>query len=58
MGRRLLHIPNPLQTLADFRHEIQVTWDATPQEEIDQLIGSMPRRITECVTHRGGLTHY
>ena len=55
MGRRLLHLPNPPQTLTDFR---QVPWDAIPQEEIDHLIRSMPRRVAECVKHRGGPTHY
>ena len=49
MGRRLLHLPNPTQSLADFRHEVQVPWNATPQQEIDHLITSM---------HRGGPAHY
>lgn len=58
MGRRLQNLPNPPQTLAALCHEVQVAWDEIPQEEIDHLIRSMPRRVNECTAHRGGSTHY
>ncbi|KAH0811525.1 hypothetical protein GEV33_011266 [Tenebrio molitor] len=35
------------QTLAQLQDEIQVAWDQVPQEDIDHLISSMPRRLNE-----------
>lgn len=58
IGRRLRNLPHPPQTLAALRNEVQRAWDETPQEEIDHLIRSMPRRLNECITHRGAPTHY
>jgi hypothetical protein len=53
---KLKNLAHPPETIQQLRHEIQVTWDALTQEEIDNLIRSMPRRVTECVNLRG--THY
>lgn len=58
MGRRLTNLPHPPQTLEALRHEIQLAWDEIPQEDINHLISSMPRRLNECIEHRGGPTHY
>lgn len=58
MGRKIRNLANPPQTLIALRHELQVAWDTIPQEDIDHLIESMPRRVRECVTNRGGSTHY
>jgi transposase len=58
MGRRLTNLHNPPLTLAALRHEIQVGWDSVPQDEINHLIRSMPRRVRECIGSRGGPTHY
>ncbi|CAH1369275.1 unnamed protein product, partial [Tenebrio molitor] len=58
MGRRLTNLHNPPLTLAALRHEIQVAWDSVPQDEINHLIRSMPRRVRECIGSRGGPTHY
>lgn len=58
MGRRLGNLPQPPRTLAALRHEVQVAWDCIPQEEIDHLLASMPRRVGECINNRGGQTHY
>jgi transposase len=58
MGRRLTNLHSPPLTLAAFRHEIQVAWDSVPQDEINHLIGSMPRCVHECIGSRGGPTHY
>ncbi|CAH1366401.1 unnamed protein product, partial [Tenebrio molitor] len=58
MCRRLTNLHNPPLTLAALRHEIQVAWDSVPQDEINHLIRSMPRRVRECIGSRGGPTHY
>jgi transposase len=58
MGRRLTNLHNPPLTLAALRHEIQVGWDSVPQDEINHLIRSMPRRVREWIGSRGGPTHY
>lgn len=58
MGRRLNNLQQPPQTLAALRHEVKVARNEIPQEAINHLIRSMPRRINECVRHRGASTHY
>jgi hypothetical protein len=58
IGQRLKNLARRPQTIQQLRHEIQVVWDALPQEEIDNLIRSMPRRVAECVNLQGGPTHY
>jgi hypothetical protein len=58
IGQRLKNLARRPQTIQQFRHEIQVIWDALPQEEIDNLIRSMPRHVAECVNLQGGPTHY
>ncbi|CAH1961371.1 unnamed protein product [Acanthoscelides obtectus] len=50
MGRRLLNLQRPPQTLEALREELV--------EDIDHLIRSMPRRVGECVAHQGASTHY
>lgn len=46
------------QTLGELKDEILAAWAAVPQKKIDNLIRSMPRRVTECIHERGGSTHY
>ncbi|CAH1982627.1 unnamed protein product [Acanthoscelides obtectus] len=58
MGRRLLNLQCPPQTLEALREELVVAWNEIPQEDIDHLIRSMPRRVGECVAHQGASTHY
>ncbi|CAH2013856.1 unnamed protein product [Acanthoscelides obtectus] len=58
MGRRLLNLQRPPQTLEALREELVVAWNEIPQEDIDRLIRSMPRRVGECVAHQGASTHY
>lgn len=58
IGRRLGELPQYPQTLAQLRHEVQVAWESLPQEDINNLVRSMPRRVAECVNARGGPTHY
>ncbi|CAH1976114.1 unnamed protein product [Acanthoscelides obtectus] len=58
MGRRLLNLQRPPQTLEALQEELVVAWNEIPQEDIDHLIRSMPRRVGECVAHQGASTHY
>ncbi|CAH1964393.1 unnamed protein product [Acanthoscelides obtectus] len=58
MGRRLLNLQRPPQTLEALREELVVAWNKIPQEDIYHLIRSMPRRVGECVAHQGASTHY
>ncbi|CAH1998073.1 unnamed protein product [Acanthoscelides obtectus] len=58
VGRRLLNLQRPPQTLEALREELVVAWNEIPQEDIDHLIRSMPRRVGECVAHQGASTHY
>ncbi|CAH1967308.1 unnamed protein product [Acanthoscelides obtectus] len=58
MGRRLLNLQRPPQTLEALREKLVVAWNEIPQEDIDHLIRSMPRRVGECVAHQGASTHY
>ncbi|CAH1961450.1 unnamed protein product [Acanthoscelides obtectus] len=58
MAGRLLNLQRPLQTLEALREELVVAWNEIPQEDIDHLIRSMPRRVGECVAHQGASTHY
>ncbi|CAH1968563.1 unnamed protein product [Acanthoscelides obtectus] len=57
MGRRLLNLQRPPQTLESLREELVVAWNEIPQEDIDHLIRSMPR-VGERVAHQGASTHY
>ncbi|CAH1990109.1 unnamed protein product [Acanthoscelides obtectus] len=45
MGKRLLNL-QPL------REALVVAWNEIPQEDIDHLIRSMPRRVGECIAHQ------
>ena len=50
----LRSLPHPSTTLGDL--QLEVAWNAIPQEEIDHLIRSMPRRVGECISNRGDVT--
>ncbi|CAH1991400.1 unnamed protein product [Acanthoscelides obtectus] len=54
----LLNLQRPPQTLEALREELVVAWNEIPQEDIDHLIRSKPRRDGECVAHQGASTHY
>ncbi|RZC40866.1 DDE 3 domain containing protein [Asbolus verrucosus] len=58
IGRKITNLPHPPQPLAALRHKVQVALDSVSQEEIDNFLRNMSRRIQECITQRGGPTHY
>ncbi|CAH2019662.1 unnamed protein product [Acanthoscelides obtectus] len=49
-------LQRPPQTLEALREKLVVAWNEIPQEDIDHLIRSMPRRVGECVAHQGAST--
>lgn len=49
--------PQP-QTVPEIREAVIQEWDRLPQEMLDNLILSMPRRIGACVRARGGVILY
>lgn len=58
IGRRLRNLPRPPDNLDDLRHQVQVAWDEIPQQDIDHLLESMPRRVNACITVQSDVTHY
>ncbi|RZC43046.1 hypothetical protein BDFB_007764, partial [Asbolus verrucosus] len=51
-GRKISNLPQLSQTLAALRHEVGVVWDSVSQEEIDNLLRSILRRVQECITQK------
>lgn len=59
LGRRLSSAYEfPPATLHQLQNRLIEQWDLINTEEIDKLILSMPNRLSECVTKKGGHTHY
>lgn len=56
--RRLQAYQEPPATLQRLAERVLAEWDAVPQEAINHLIDSMPRRVAECITRNGGHTSY
>ena len=58
MGRRLRrHVPGP-RNWREFRDILVQEWENLPQDVIQNLIQSMPRRLQAVITARGGNTRY
>jgi hypothetical protein len=57
IGRRVEDFPAPIDTLAEFRVQIQRASDEIPQAEIDYLILIMPWRLNEFIRLTGDTTH-
>ena len=56
LGRRMQHrAPQSLNELFDALEE---EWHAIPQEDLDALIASMPRRVGAVISKKGGNTRY
>ena len=50
--------PNPPDTLQDLTEAAIEEWDLLPQDQLDDLIQYMPRRVEELIRVRVGHTHY
>ena len=48
----------PPLTVQDLIQAIKLEWEALPQQTIQNLILSMPKRCRECANNCGGHTHY
>ncbi len=56
LGRRMQsRAPGNLNQLFE---ALQEEWDAIPQEDLDRLIQSMPRRVGMVISKRGSHTKY
>ena len=51
-------IEKPSTTLAELGQALQEEWNRLPQMATGKIISSMPRRLNERVTNRGGIIHY
>ena len=61
LGRRINYqekYPLPPSSLDVLEHRIRSEWERIDQQEIRNLISSMPRRLIECSKKRGGHTRY
>ena len=61
IGRRINDqekYPLPPSSLDVLEHRIRSEWERIDQQEIRNLISSMPRRLIECSKKRGGHTRY
>lgn len=58
LSEAILRRPNPPITLQELIVAVLEEWNNIPQEQIDNLIRSMPRRVNQCIENRGGHTEY
>jgi transposase len=58
VGKQVRARRGELVSLQELRRVVQEEWDNTPQEEIQHLIESMPRRLEAVIRARGGNTKY
>lgn len=56
LGRRMQG--HACQSLNQLFGALREEWHAIPQEDLDDLIGSMPRRVGEVISKKGGHTRY
>ncbi|KAJ4450662.1 hypothetical protein ANN_02091 [Periplaneta americana] len=58
LRRAISNRPHHPLTIQELRNAALEEWVNLPQESLDALVLSMPRRIQECLRVRGGPTHY
>jgi hypothetical protein len=58
VGKQVRAQRGELVSLQELRRVVQEEWDNTPQEEIQHLIESTPRRLEAVIRARGGNTKY
>lgn len=51
-------LANTTANLEELRHQIQIAWDTIPQDQINNLLSSMLRRVEGCHRLQGNHTHY
>lgn len=58
IGRRINSRPQPPNSLRELEAWVQVEWQSLPQNYVDSLIDSVPRRIRAVIEANGGHTRY
>ena len=58
LGRAVYDMPVRPQTLDALEAALTREWRAIPQNELDRLVVSMPRRVQACIDANGGHTRY
>ncbi|GFX20553.1 transposable element Tcb1 transposase [Trichonephila clavipes] len=56
--RRLARDSRPGASKDELLLRLQAIWNSFPQEDIQNLFASMPRRIAALIAERGGYTKY
>jgi len=55
---RLTQIPSPAATADQLWQRVEAAWSAVPQELIQSLFESMPRRVAAVISNNGGYSGY
>ncbi|GFW89215.1 transposable element Tcb1 transposase [Trichonephila clavipes] len=58
VAQRLTHITTPAATSDQLWKRVEVAWSAVPQEHIQSLFESMPRRVAALISNNGGYSGY
>ncbi|UYV76612.1 hypothetical protein LAZ67_14001462 [Cordylochernes scorpioides] len=58
VAQRLTHITYPAATPDQLWQRVEAAWSAVPQERIQSLSESMPRRVAEVIFNNGGYSDY
>ena len=58
LRRAISNRPHHPLTIQELRNATLEEWDNLPQESLNALVLSMPRRVQECLRVCGGPTHY
>ncbi|GFW78581.1 transposable element Tcb1 transposase [Trichonephila clavipes] len=56
--QRLTHIAHPVATPDQLWQRVEASWSAVPQEHIQSLFDSMPRRVSAVISNNGGFSGY
>ncbi|GFW65600.1 transposable element Tc1 transposase [Trichonephila clavipes] len=58
VAQRLTQITPPASSPDQLRQRVEVAWSAVPQEHIQSLFESMPRRVAAVISNNGGYSGY
>lgn len=58
IGRNIHTSEAPPTNIQQLREAVVAAWNSVPQATIQHFIDSMPRRVQECLSRRGGHTRY
>ena len=58
VAQRLTQITSPAATPDDLWQRVEAAWAAVPQEHIQRLFDSMPRRVAAVISNNGGYSGY